>query len=100
LISFRLVVVDNAEMDRVLALTLTEAAAATGVHRREIDRLLKADAFPSAHRHGDTWVIPIRDLEPAGLKVDREWLKRARQFRRSHPIDRHCADCDAVTTAK
>jgi len=61
---------------------------------------LKADTFSSAHRHGDPWVIPISDLERAGLKVDREWLKRARQFRRSRPIDRHYAGCDALTTAK
>lgn len=96
---FLLVVVDNAGMDRVLALTLTDAASATGLHRREIEHLLKADTFPSAHHHGDPWVIPISDLERAGLKVDGEWLKRTRRFRRRRPIGRHCADCDAVTTA-
>ena len=84
----------------MLALTLTDAAAATGVHRREIERLLKAEEFPSAHHHGDPWVVPISDLERAGLNVDGDWLKRARQFRRRHPIDRHCPDCDAVTTEK
>jgi len=87
-------------MDRTLALTLTDAAAATGVHRREIEHLLKAGTFPSAHHHGDPWVIPVSDLERAGLKVDGSWLKRARQNRRQHPIGRHCAECDAIATAK
>ena len=83
----------------MLSLTLSDAAAATRVQRRAVESLLKAGAFQSAHHHGDPWVIPISDLERAGLKVDEKWLKRARQYRRRHPIDRRCADCDALTTA-
>ena len=87
-------------VDRLLVLTLTDAAAATGMRRQQIEELLKAGSFPSAHHHGDPWVVPIADLESAGLKVSGAWLQRARRNRRRQPTHRRCTECDELATDK
>jgi hypothetical protein len=55
------------------ALTLTEAAAATGRSRTTIRRYFDQHRFPNAFRDGDSenepWLIPLGDLEAAGLSL-------------------------------
>lgn len=60
------------------ALTLTDAARATGVSRVTMRRYLDAGRFPNAFRDADSgsgalapWRIPLDDLRAAGLDVDR-----------------------------
>jgi hypothetical protein len=61
------------------ACTITEAAAACGVHRTEIERRHRAGEFPNAWRADpepgrsafqSLWRIPVADLRAAGLAVD------------------------------
>jgi hypothetical protein len=58
------------------ALTLTEAAAATGTSRRTLTRALSGDKFPSAYREAGPkgpetgpWRVPIEDLLAAGFRL-------------------------------
>lgn len=57
-------------------MTLTEAAAATGMHRATIRRRFDAGDFPNARRadgkHGPEtgpWLVPVADLLAAGLTL-------------------------------
>jgi predicted DNA-binding transcriptional regulator AlpA len=50
------------------ALSLTEAALATGIHRATLRRYLEAERFPNSYRDaGGAWQIPISDVLSAGL---------------------------------
>lgn len=52
--------------------SIAEAAAACGVSKRTIRRRLDEGRFPNRYRKQDatgSWVIPLRDLYAAGLKV-------------------------------
>jgi hypothetical protein len=58
------------------ALTLTQAAKATGAHRSAIRRALDKEKFPNAFQHSDgdqgesaVWRIPVGDLLAAGYPV-------------------------------
>jgi hypothetical protein len=58
------------------ALTLTEAAAATGASRRTLTRALSSDKFPSAYREAGPkgpetgpWRVPVDDLLAAGFRL-------------------------------
>lgn len=49
------------------ALTLSQAAKATGKHRNTVRNSLVADRFPNAYRDGaGTWRIPVADLLAVG----------------------------------
>ena len=52
------------------ALTLSEAARATGKHRNTVRNALDSDRFPNAYRDGaGTWRIPVGDLLAAGFPL-------------------------------
>jgi excisionase family DNA binding protein len=64
---------DNSEAGCPM-LSITEAAEATGVHRRDIRRLLDAGRLPNAYmvsgpQRRSVWNIPVTDLVAAGLRV-------------------------------
>jgi hypothetical protein len=64
---------DDAEAGRPM-LSITAAAEATGVRRRDIRRLLDAGQFPNAYtvsgaQRRSKWNIPVTDLLAAGLRL-------------------------------
>lgn len=63
----------RAQAPRAAALTLSEAAKATGKHRDVIRRLLDGGKLPNAYRDDDAparpWMVPPGDLEANGLRL-------------------------------
>ena len=66
-----------------IALTVTQAARACRVNRTAIQRWIDAGTFPSATRSDDGtgWIIPVADLEAAGLRPRLHLYKRVAAIR-------------------
>ncbi len=63
---------------------ITVAATLCKVNRADVEKLLKRGAFPSAHFDGTAsrgvWMIPLTDLEAAGLRPDPAALKKHQRW--------------------
>jgi uncharacterized membrane protein YphA (DoxX/SURF4 family) len=65
-----------------VALTVSQAARACRVNRSAIQRWIDAGTFPNVHqREGTGWMVPVTDLEAAGLRPRRHLYKRVAAVR-------------------
>ena len=66
-----------------IALTVTQAARACGVNRAAIQRWIDAGSLPNATLGDDGagWIVPVADLESAGLRPRRHLYKRVAAIR-------------------
>jgi uncharacterized membrane protein YphA (DoxX/SURF4 family) len=66
-----------------ISLTVAQAARACRIHRQVIQQRIDAGSFPNAkyRDNGSGWIIPVADLESAGLRPRRHLYRRGAAIR-------------------